>query len=374
MPRVPRLQEALLPAGLAAAGILELILLRPVGWPVGMAGELIALGALLWRRVYPIVAPTVALAAVITMYAVGPAMDEPSVPIAILMLISFSYARYVDGLQGMVGLVLMGIGVAALYVTVDTREHDWSDVAFVTALIVPPYVLGRLTRRLWQQGEQLRAQQELIKDQAVRDERERIARELHDVIAHSISAMVLQASAAQDLLRQDPDRARQALAAVTETGRTALAETSRLLRLIRDVADDPTPVPSLADLDDLLAGFASSGLKVQLDAEGDLAALPAAVQLSAYRIIQESLTNALRHGADSRASVRVTVQPTEVIIKTTNNMASGGPSQAGFGLLGMAERAALLGGSVRHQIVSGRFELTASLPIERSDSALAGWP
>jgi hypothetical protein len=204
MPRVPRLQEALLPAGLAAAGILELILLRPVGWPVGMAGELIALGALLWRRVYPIVAPTVALAAVITMYAVGPAMDEPSVPIAILMLISFSYARYVDGLQGMVGLVLMGIGVAALYVTVDTREHDWSDVAFVTALIVPPYVLGRLTRRLWQQGEQLRAQQELIKDQAVRDERERIARELHDVIAHSISAMVLQASAAQTCCAKIP--------------------------------------------------------------------------------------------------------------------------------------------------------------------------
>jgi signal transduction histidine kinase len=204
----------------------ELILLRPVGWPVGMAGELIALCALLWRRVYPIVAPTVALAAVITMYAVGPAMDEPSVPIAILMLISFSNARYVNGLQGMVGLVVMGIGVAALYVTVDTREHDWSDVAFVTALIVPPYVLGRLTRRPWQQGEQLRAQQELIKDQAVRDERERIARELHAVIAHSISAMVVQASAAQDLLRQDPDRARQALAAVTETRRTALAETS----------------------------------------------------------------------------------------------------------------------------------------------------
>jgi signal transduction histidine kinase len=178
----------------------------------------------------------------------------------------------------------------------------------------------------------------------------------------------------QDLLRQDPDRARQALAAVTETGRTALAETSRLLRLIRNVADDPTPVPSLADLDDLIAGFASSGLKVQLDADGDLAALPAAVQLSAYRIIQESLTNALRHGTDSRASVRVTVRPTEVIIKTTNNMASGGQSQAGFGLLGMAERAALLGGSVKYQIVSGRFELTASLPIERSDSALAGRP
>jgi signal transduction histidine kinase len=133
-------------------------------------------------------------------------------------------------------------------------------------------------------------------------------------------------------------------------------------------------VPSLADLDDLIAGFASSGLKVQLDADGDLAALPTAVQLSAYRIIQESLTNALRHGADSRASVRVTVRPTEVIIKTTNNMASGRESQAGFGPLGMAERAALLGGSVKHQIVSRRFELTASLPIERSDSALAGRP
>ena len=374
MLRLPHFREVLLPAGLAAAGALELILLRPDGWPIGIAGEWIALAALLWRRVYPIVAPTVALLALIVMYAVGPALDQPSVPIAILIFISFCYARYIDGLQGVAGLVLMGIGIATLYLTVDTREHDGSDVAFITALIVPPYVLGRLTRRLSQQGEQLRAQQELIKDQAVREERARIARELHDVIAHSISAMVVQATAAEDLLRRDPDRAQRALAAVTDTGRTALAETSRLLRFIREVPEDPAPVPTLASLDDLIAGFASSGLRVGVETDGDLAALPAAVQLSAYRIIQESLTNALRHGADSRATVRVTVRPTEVIIKTTNSARDGEPSQTGFGLLGIAERAALLGGSVQHRIQSGRFELEASLPIEESGSALAGLP
>ena len=348
-------------------------MLRPVGWPVGIAGELIALAALLWRRVYPIVASTVALAALITMYAVGPALDEPSVPIAILMLISFSYARYVNGLQGILGVLLMGVGVGALYLTVDTRQHDWSDVAFIAALIVPLYVLGRLTRRLWQQGEQLRAQQELIKDQAIRDERSRIARELHDVIAHSISAMVVQATVAQDLLQQDPGQAQRALGAVTETGRTALAETSRLLRFIRDVGDDQAaPVPSLVGLDDLVAGFANSGLDVQVDTVGDLATLPPGVQLSAYRIIQESLTNALRHGADRRASVHVDVRPTEVIVKTTNKAGKAGPTTVGFGLLGMTERAALLGGSLLHRTVSGRFELEARLPIEQSGSALAG--
>jgi signal transduction histidine kinase len=221
----------------------------------------------------------------------------------------------------------------------------------------------------------LRAQQELIKDQAVRDERERIARELHDVIAHSISAMVVQATAAQDLLRRDPDRAHRALAAVTETGRAALADTSRLLRFIRDLADDdPAPAPSLAELDALIAGFAKSGLDVQLDVQGDLAALPAGVQLSAYRIIQESLTNALRHGADGRAMVRVTALPAELVIKITNNAAVGNTARRGFGLVGMAERAALLGGSVQHRMESGQFELVARMPIEQPRSALVGLP
>ena len=131
-------------------------------------------------------------------------------------------------------------------------------------------------------------------------------------------------------------------------------------------------MPSLAGLDDLVAGFANSGLDVQLDTEGDLAALSPAVQLSAYRIIQEALTNALRHGADGRASMRVVVRPTEVIIKTTNNAVHTAPTKDGFGLMGMAERAALLGGSVQHRLVYGQFELEASLPIERSGSALAG--
>jgi signal transduction histidine kinase len=172
---------------------------------------------------------------------------------------------------------------------------------------------------------------------------------------------------------RDPQRAQRALAAVTETGRTALAETSRLLSFVRDVdEDEAAPVPSLAELDDLVAGFVNSGLDVQLDTEGDLAALSPAVQLSAYRIIQESLTNALRHGVDGRASVCVVVRPTEVFIKTTNNAMHTKPTEDGFGLMGMAERAALIGDSVQHRLVSGRFEFEASLPIEQSGSALAG--
>jgi hypothetical protein len=95
------------PKALSVSGELELILLPPVGWPMGIAREWIALAALLWRRAYPIIAPTVALLTLIVMYAVGPALDQPSVPIAILIFISFSYARYIDGLQGVAGVVLM---------------------------------------------------------------------------------------------------------------------------------------------------------------------------------------------------------------------------------------------------------------------------
>ena len=129
----------------------------------------------------------------------------------------------------------------------------------------------------------------------MRAERDRIARELHDVIAHSVSAMVVQTAAAQDLVRTDPDRAERVLADVADTGRRALAETGRLLHVIRDDADELglAPAPGLADLPALVEAFRASGLTVDLDVREPLPALPVGVDVSAYRIVQEALTNAL---------------------------------------------------------------------------------
>jgi signal transduction histidine kinase len=369
MPSRRIFRDAILPAVIAALGALELVSMQPHGWQIGIAGETVACLALVWRRSHAMVACLVAICAVVAMYVLGPALNEPSLPIVILSLITFSLARYISGLQGTAGLALLGVGVTILYLTIDRRVHSWSDIVYVAALLLPPYVLGRITRRLWAQGRQLEAQQELIKDQAERDERDRIARDLHDVIAHSISAMVVQASAAQDLIRRDPERAEAAIAAVTATGREALAETSQLLHTVRGQADDSIePAPGLRDLDRLIEGFRGSGLQVELHTEGPLTPLPASVDLSAYRIVQEVLTNALRYARDRRAALRLTSTPSALTIETENVAAAGTTGKSGFGLIGMAERISLLDGRLQHQLEGdGRFRLRAVLPLPGSD-------
>jgi len=369
---------AVLPVAILVVGTLELLLLRPSGWPIGIAGETLACVALIWRRAVPMAAPLAAIAAMVGMYAVGPALDEPSVPIVILGLISFSLARWNADLRGLFGLLALAVGVAGLYLTVDTRSHDWSDVVYISALLGPPFVLGRITRRLHdqreelsRQAEQLRSQQVLIKDQAVREERDRIARELHDVIAHSISAMVVQASAAQDLLRTDPSRASAALDAVTSTGRQALTNTGSLLHTIRDSDDEQglAPAPRLAGLDELINDFQASGLQVELDTNGPLDGFSPSVELSIFRIVEETLTNALRYAPDRRTTLSLTSTPTRFTVHAENAVplaepvAMDGAERRGLGLLGMAERAALLGGTLRHGRQDGRFTVTVDLPI-----------
>ena len=127
----------------------------------------------------------------------------------------------------------------------------------MTALIVPPYIFGRVVQRMAAQKALIEDREELVKREAVRAERDRIARELHDVVAHSVSAMVVQTAAAQDLVRADPDKAEQVLRDVADTGRRALVETGRLLHVIRDDADELglAPTPGMADLDDLVGQF-----------------------------------------------------------------------------------------------------------------------
>ena len=180
----------------------------------------------------------------------GPQLDEPATPILFWAVAIYALARWIEGLRGLVGVLTIAALVLVDYVFVDSRSHNWSDVVFVATLIVPPYVFGRIVRRLADQKRQLEDQQELVRHEAVRAERDRIARELHDVIAHSVSAMVVQTAAAQDLVRHDPDRAEEVLADVADTGRRALAETGRLLHVIRDDADELglSPAPGLADL------------------------------------------------------------------------------------------------------------------------------
>ena len=359
-------RDAWLPALLAAAAVTEMAGLQLTRWGVGASIEAACCAVLVARRRYPLAAAITAMAGLVLLPVLGTPLDRPSVPIAIWTLSFFSVARYLPDLRGLVAIVLVLGGVYVDYRWFDTRHHNWSDVVFVLVLATPPYVLGRVLRRMADQKEALEQAQAVVRDQAIRDERDRIARELHDVIAHSVSAMVVQTAAAQDLVRTDPARTEEILRDVADTGRRALAETGRLLHVIRDSADELglDPAPGLAQVPDLVERFRRDGLQVDLDVDQPLPVLPAGLDVSAYRIVQEALTNALRYAADGTVRVAVRAVPGSISILAANAANGVASHGSGLGLLGMRERVAVLGGTLTHGVgVDGRFELEATLPV-----------
>jgi signal transduction histidine kinase len=354
------------PAGLAILVTVEALGVRPDGLALGLAIELAACLALVWRRRWTMAACLVTgLCVAATPYA-GPEIEELAAPILVMAVAAYSLARWLPDLRGVLVMVAIVLGITSDYAFTDERNHDLTDVFFVSAMFLPPYVGGRIARRLAEQGEQLERQAHLVREAAVRDERDRIAREMHDVIAHSLSAMVVQTAAAQDLLRTDPDRAEEALEAVATTGRRAIDETGRLLHVLRDTDDELglAPTPGLAEVPELVERFRADGLQVELELTEPLPELPPGVDVSAYRIVQEALTNALRYAAEPVTTLSVDVTRDRLSITSSNRPTGRTGAGSGLGLVGIAERVSLLGGTLSHGIdADGRFRLEASLPV-----------
>ncbi len=364
------MRDAALPAAIAAASVIELALLRPVDWGWSILPLLGACVLLVLRRDHALVVAPLALVVLFSpQFYLATDPDVGTVPVLIATVAVFSAGRWVEGRRGAAVLLVPLVMLVADGLTVKTRSDTLSDIAFVTVLLLPPYVLGVLIRRLAVQGEQLRRQQAVIRREAVSAERQRIARELHDVIAHSVSAMVVQTAAAQDLVRRDPAGAEALLESVATTGRRALAETGRLLHVIRDEHDELglEPAPGLAQLPSLVEQFRESGLQVDLEVPPALPALPAGLDLSAYRIAQEALTNALKYSADRAARLRILDGGATLTIAASNALSPPGSRElggTGLGLAGMAERVGVFGGTLEHGVDGdGRFELRATLPL-----------
>lgn len=367
MSPVPSRVDVAVPLLVLAIGTVELVALAPAGLAWAIALEAIACTLLVWRRHRPILACSLAGVVSAGLPFVGPRIEDVATPILIGVLVAYSLARWVAGFHGLFGLGVLLLAIMAEYLFADDRAHDVTDIVFVSALLAPPFVFGRISRRLAVTSELLREQQELVRHQAVRDERDRIARELHDVIAHSISAMVVQTAAAQDLVRTDPDRAGGVLQDVADTGRRALAETGRLLHVIRDTADELglEPTPGLAEVPALVERFRQDGLDVRA-VIGESPDLPAAIDTSTYRLVQEALTNALRYAPDRVVELEVAADAEHLRIRTSNLADGRGGHGSGLGLLGLGERVTLLGGQLRHGLTpTGRFELDVDLPIGR---------
>jgi signal transduction histidine kinase len=266
-------------------------------------------------------------------------------------------------------------------VTVNSGPHPERIIPKL-ALFAIAWVLGDniRTRRAYlaeleARAARLEREREEQAQRAVIEERTRIARELHDVIAHNVSVMVVQASAGEELFDSDPRRARESLSAVASTGRAALTELRRLLGVIRAEEEHAgaaayAPQPGIEYLAELVAQMRETGLAVELSVLGEPRELPEGVGLCAYRIVQEALTNTLKHADASQARVSVRYVSDALELRITDDGRGAAPvngDTTGHGLIGMRERVALFGGELSVGPLAGQgFEVSARLPLEEA--------
>jgi signal transduction histidine kinase len=273
-----------------------------------------------------------------------------------------------------VGGLAFTIGVAAAVVHNDPTGHYgdfiWDIVTFSVAWTVGFAIGGRFREADEAKERAARAEREREERAhlAVSDERARIARELHDVVGHSVSVMTVQASAVRRLLEPDQEKERAALLVVEQTGREALAEMRRMVGVLRRPEEAPAlaPQPSLEHLDKLVDQAREAGLPVELRIEGTPAPLPAGVDLTAYRLVQEGLTNAIKHARAQHAEVRVRYSDGHVELMVMDDGPGGGDGdKGGHGLVGMRERVSVYGGELEAgPRPEGGYLLRAKLPVK----------
>jgi signal transduction histidine kinase len=296
--------------------------------------------------------------------------------LAILVAV-YSVAAYGDRRVSLAGLAAAELGSAAVQLT--PGRFQTPTVVSNGLIIGAAWLLGHFVARRRAYAARLEQTAELERTRAeqarraVTEERLRLARELHDVVAHSISVIAVQSGVGAHVASTQPEEAAKALAAIEATSRAALTELRRLLGVLRQEGEPQgalAPVPGLADLDRLLAEVAKAGLAVRLQVEGTPSTLPAGVDLSAYRIVQEALTNVVKHAGPARAQVTIRYRDHDVMVEVTDDgrgvAAPTGDGQAsvGHGLIGMRERVAVFGGDLEAgPRPDGGFRVAARLPL-----------
>ena len=328
---------------------------------------------LLLRRRFPFAAP----AAVWVIAAGCAVVDGRLVVFSVIssvagMVAAFLLGNLRDDTQARLGLAIV-VGGAAIVIYNNPR-HAPGELVFVPVLFAIGWLAGYALRERAAQAEQaeeraLEAERrrESAARLAVAEERTRIARELHDVVAHAVSVMVLQVGAVRHNLPEDLAADSDALKDVELAGRSALAEMRRLLGAMHDGEDaDLSPQPGLDSLDALVERVGRAGLPVRLQVEGEAVQLPRAVDLSAYRIVQEGLTNSLKHANASRADVTVRYAPDAVQLEIRDDgVGAGSTDGLGHGLVGVRERVKIYGGDMNAGTApEGGFVLRARLPVE----------
>jgi signal transduction histidine kinase len=350
-------------------------------WIVPGAGPKVVfiIASLLWtlplllRHRFPFAAPVFTFAVQAAASAADPDLGVETTGLVALLL-----AFWVVGAENERGQAIVGaaIGFASIAVVaeLDARvslENAVWGIIMGSVVCLIAYALQRRAKRageLEERARRLEREREERARAAVVAERTRIARDLHDLIAHSVSLMTVQAGAARLLLSEDPVRAREPLLAVEETGRQALAEMRRLFGIVRGNPSGTALAlePSLAHLGALLEEARKAGLPVELTVEGEPNSVPPGIDVAAYRIVQEALTNARKHAGPTRAHVSVCYRPGALDLEITNDGAASTTGESsGHGLLGMHERVALYGGELEAgPRADGCYAVRARLPVE----------
>ena len=334
-----------------------------LGWAAGalqVALALIGPLALLGSRRFP--GPTVAIvaAAALADLVIGPDVGPPYVALAFAIVLAVARGAV---LWAVVSVVVAWVAAIVLGALIGLDWHPFR-IALTTLLLAACFGIGAFVRTRRQRAAAFRAEADRRRQTAEQRERVRIARELHDVIGHALSQINVQASVGLHLMDRDPEQARTALASVKETSKTALEEVRSVLGVIRSDGEAPlAPQAELAELPRLVAGVRSPGFDAELVDRLDGALPGRASQFAAYRIAQEALTNVVRHAGATRAVVAIERLGDELLLTVDDDGSGVDDSVEGSGILGMRERAALLGGSVElGRSPRGGTRVTARLP------------
>jgi len=329
------------------------------------------------RRRWPIAAMTTAMAAVAAQSLLA-SSPQANWLIATTVVLAYAVGAVPDLRRALLGAAVAAAGLAIDFATANDRGA--SGAVFVALIVALPWLAARAVHRHRRRAElletratELERQREAQSRQAVAAERARIARELHDMVAHAVSLVVVQAEAAEAVLDVDREQSQRQLQAIQRTGRQALAEMTRLLAMLRPDGDDPAriPQPSLERLDGLLAENRAAGLSVELTVEGEPLALPPGLDLAAYRIVQEALTNTRKHAAAAHANVllRYGGEAIELLVSDDGRGVNGDDAGNGHGLIGMRERVHLYGGTLTTGTRPvGGYEVRARLPLDETQS------
>jgi signal transduction histidine kinase len=371
-----RVADAGLAVAVAAAGVAEVLV--PFSSRQGdgsaaasVAGVVLTALALTTRRTHPLATGTVVVTTWLVLMALAPVHVLFFGQFVVLAIAVFSMARHGSGRVPAYGAA--GGAATLLYIDLFVPElQSPGEIVFHWGVFALVWGFGfglrtmeaRATEshRRAVETEVAAARQAM---DAVVEERSRIARELHDIVAHSVSMMVVQAGAAEQVVDDDPAYVRRALGTIRTTGTGALADMRRVVAMLRE-GDEPgalAPQPGLDAVPGLVGDARAAGLDATLDVAGAARTLPPGVDLAAYRIVQEALTNVRRHASATRVRVGLTYRESEVLIEVEDDGVGATDPSGGHGLVGMRERASLYGGTVEAGSVAGRgFSVRAVLP------------